>query len=339
MKPRILTSIIMVFVWLSLAPWGGFDFGSISSCRAMTQLTKLDVLSEVRPERKRVTLLDLCDSTHIPEDWKQLMSEVDIGESPAAGTEKVINPLQLKEFIENFLNSRGYDPSKVQFVLPDKISVRRLSVLVPKEQVESIYRDFILSTAPWDPQDTVISGVYYPGTVELPTGEMTYEVTANPRERFVGNVSVTIQFIVNGQKERSLRVTGKVEIFQNVVHAAHALQRNDIISEADVELQKINISYAPDRFTVSTDQVVGKKVLQNIGLNQPIPIASLDSPKALKRGAAVTIIHEQVGLRLTAKGQTREDGNIGSTIRVVNVMTNRTINCRVLDATTVQVVP
>lgn len=339
MKPKTLTLVIMILVCLSLAPWRESGFGALSSCLAMTQLTKLNVLSEVRPDRKRVSLMDLCDSSNVSEDWKAAMSEIDIGESPAAGTEKVIDPLQLKLFIQNFLSSRGYDSSKVQIVLPDKISVRRMSVLLPKEQVEGIYKDFIKSRAPWNPRDMVIGNVYYSGMVELPTGAMTYEVTTNPRERFVGNVSVTIQFLVNGDKERSLNVTGKVEVFQNVVHTARVLKRNDLVSEADVELQKMSVSDSPDRFAVSLEQVVGRKTLRELQSHQPIALADLENPAALKRGATVTIIFEQAGLRLTAKGETREDGKIGSSIRVVNVMTNRTITCRVIDATTVQAMP
>ena len=309
-----------------------------SSCLAMSQLTKLYVNSEVRPESRRVNLLNLCDPTSIPEDWKQIMSEVDIGESPPTGGEKVIDPLQLKAFIENFLSSRDYDSSKVQIVLPEKISVRRSSVHLPREQIVSIYEEFIRSKVDCDPRDIVIHAVSYPGAVELPMGEISHEVTASPRERFVGNVSVTIQFIVNGEKERSLRVTGKVELFQNVVHTTRALQRNDIILETDIELQKMSVSDASDRFMHSIDQAVGKKVLRSTGLHQPLLAAGIEQLKALKRGASVTIIHEQAGLRLTAKGQAKEDGYIGSTIRVVNVMTNRMINCRILDATTVQVV-
>lgn len=336
MNPRTFTLLIMVFVCICLVPWEGSGLGAPASCQAMTQITKLNVLSEVKAGRKRVNLLDLCESTNVPEDWKTAMSAVDIGESPAAGTEKVINPQQLKSFIENFLKSQGYEASQVQIVLPDKISVRRLSMLVPREQIEAIYKDFITSKAPWNPQDMVIRAVYCSETVELPSGDMSYEVTANPRERFMGNVGVTIQFNVNGEKERALRVTGKVELYQNVVHAVRALKRNDVISEADIELQKINVSDAPDRFASSLEQVAGKRVLRETGVHKPIALSDLDNPAALKRGSTVTIVYEQGGLRLTAKGQTREDATIGSSIRVVNIMTNRTISCRVLDATTVQ---
>lgn len=337
MKPKISTLILLFFA--CLGPITGPGFGPPSYCQAMTQLTKLKVLSEVRAERRHVSLLDLCDPAGIPDDWKKTMSEVDIGESPAAGAEKVINPAQLKAFIESFLSTQSYDSSKVQIALPTSIRVTRLSVLVPKERIESIFKDYIAKNAPWNPRDVVIGPIYYPGNVELPAGDMTYEITANPQERFIGNVGITIQFIVGGEKDRSIRVTGKIELFQNVVHAIHVLKRNDIITEADVQLEKTNVSDSPDRFAGSIDQVVGKRVTRELAINQPIVLSELATPLAFKSGATVTIVYEQGALRVTAKGQTRQDGSIGSMVRVVNVMTNRMITCRVIDASTVQAVP
>lgn len=339
MKPRILFCILLVLMCMGLSPWGPEGMGRVASCQAMTTLTKLVALSQVRADGSRVTLLHLFDPSTIPEDWKAVLGQADIGEAPAIGSEKVINPGQLKAYVENFLSSKNYDFKQLQFVLPDSISVRRQSNQLSKEQIEDIFKDFVLSKAPWNPQDITIRSIYYSGSVDLPAGEMNYEVTANPRERFLGNVALTIQFLVNGTKERSLKVTGKVEVMQNVVHALRPMKRNDIVSSGDVEVQRINISDTPDRYVTSPDQIVGKRLVREVGLRQPIPLADFDSPNALKRGLGVTIIYEQGGLRLTAKGQTREEGSVGSTIRVVNVMTNKTIFCRVLDSTTVQAMP
>jgi flagella basal body P-ring formation protein FlgA len=72
-----------------------------------------------------------------------------------------------------------------------------------------------------------------------------------------------------------------------------------------------------------------------MGVHQPLDIKDLDKPVVLKRGDAVTIVFDQPGLKLTAKGQSRENGSTGGTVRVMNIASNRTIFCRVLDAQTV----
>jgi flagellar basal body P-ring formation protein FlgA len=338
MKLRIVTAALTFLAAFGLAPRGNGPW-TPSICHALTQLTKVYVVSDVRAERKRVTLLDLCNVAGVPDDWQKLMTEIDIGESPAPGTEKVINPLQLKAFVENFIKSQEHDPSKVKIVLPDRISVRRVTTLVTREQIEGIYRDFILSKVPWEKEDIVVSAITYAGNVELPRGDMTCEVTTSTKDRFLGTVAVSIQFLVNGEKETSLNVSGKVGLSRNIVHATRALKRNSIVSEEDVEVQKISITDNPERYSRDLDQAVGRRVLREISARHPVMAADLENPAALKRGATVTIVYEKAGLTVTAKGQAREDAGIGSSIRVVNVMTNRTVACRVLDATTVQVIP
>jgi len=339
MKPGALLSGVAVLVSLCLLPWRGGEGGAFSSCQAMTLLPKLEILSEVKAERKHVSLLDLCDAGSLPEDWKNSMAGVDIGEAPAPGAEKIIQPRQLQAYLQRFFASQGYDASRTDIVMPQNIVIKRPSIQVSREQLEAIYRGFVETKAPWDAQDMAIRAVYASGPVDLPVGNMTYEVSASPRERYVGNVVLTIQFLIDGQKDRAVRVTGKVDLFQNIVHSVHPLKRNDVISEKDIEFQRINISDAMDRFAIQYDQVVGKRVLKDVGFHQPILLADLDNPLVIRRNSVVTIVYRQPGLELSARGQAREDAGVGDTVRIVNVTTNRTIPCRVIDATTVQAVP
>ncbi|MGV8074862.1 MAG: flagellar basal body P-ring formation chaperone FlgA [Syntrophobacteraceae bacterium] len=339
MRPKCFYFALVAAFCLSLLPWQGSIGGILCPCLAWAQPVKIQVLSEVKSDRKRVCLLDLCNASGIPEELKNLLEQADIGEAPAPGSEKIINPEQLQTYIQRLLVSKVYDSSQVEFSFPEKILIRRESFQVPTEQIEEIYKGFILSNTPWNSQGVSIRGVYFNGPMELPTGSMTYEVTADPRERFAGNVTLTIQFFIDGEKDRSLRVTGKVDIYRDTPHAARPIKRNAIITEGDIQMRNINIADTPDRFAADSEQVVGKRLLRDVGLHQPIVLSDLDKPPALKRGSAVTIVYEQPGLKLTAKGQTREDGGVGSSVRVVNLMTNRTVFCRVVDRTTVQAIP
>jgi len=339
-KTFLLAVLLLGAGFSGLFPFpSGRSAGPESVCWAGTSAVKIEFSSSVLVHRKRVTLWDLCNPEGIPEDWKTLLSSIDLGEAPPPGTEKYIESPQLKSFVHRVLSSRGKDPAHWELSIPDRILIQRESMQVSREQIEGIYRDYVLSRGPWSPQDVVIRGIQYSGPVDLPAGELSHEVISHPQERFMGNVAVTIQFSVNHEKDRSLRVSGKVDVFQDVVVTAHPLKRNDVVSDKDVELQKMNISESPDRFATKIDQVVGKRVLRDVGLRQAVPLADLDNPPALKRGAAVTMLYDLPGLRLTAKGQVREDAGVGDTVRVVNVMTNRTVHCRVLDPTTVRVIP
>jgi flagella basal body P-ring formation protein FlgA len=44
-------------------------------------------------------------------------------------------------------------------------------------------------------------------------------------------------------------------------------------------------------------------------------------------------------LKLSAKGQAKEDGGTGDTIKVLNITTNKIVLCQIVDETTVRAMP
>ena len=52
-------------------------------------------------------------------------------------------------------------------------------------------------------------------------------------------------------------------------------------------------------------------------------------PQMVSRGELVTMVFDQNGMRLTAKGRALEDGTMGQSIKVSNTGSNRTIEGRV----------
>ena len=340
MRCRIYCLFLILTCCLPAFPveLSGNGFVRWTECAAMSPLPEIRVLGKVSVTRKQVFLIDLCDRSGLPEDWQQAMAKHDIGEAPAVSSEKYVEPATLKAYLTRFMENLGVDPAKVQIVLPDRISVSRQAVQVSQEQIESIFRKFILDNSPWNPQDIVIQKVIFTGLPILPEGTMTHEVVPTNRERFVGNVNVTINFFVDGEKTRSLGVSGKVDVYQNVIHAARALKQNDLVTAADIEFQRINVADSTERYATQADQVVNKRLLRNVGIHQTIEIKNLDKPLLMKRGDAVTIIYNTPGLQLTAKGQVRDEGGTGDTVRVNNVSSDRIIHCRVVDSQTVQAV-
>jgi flagella basal body P-ring formation protein FlgA len=327
MNPRICLLWLLTALSLHGVPAIGAE---------LSQLTELHILERVMVRQKQVMLLDLISPHTLPESWKEAFGKHTIGDSPSVSSEKIVDPEQLRSYLTRFIESQGVDPSSITIQLPQGIVVTRESVQLSQEQIEGIYRKFVMDNAPWDTQDIVIQKVNSSGLTTIPAGELSFEVVPNQRERFIGNVGATINFFVDGEKVRTLNVMGKVEVYQNIVHAARAMRQNDVIAPKDIEFQRINISDGPDRYATHSDQVINKRLLRNVGLHQPISLKDLDKPLVLKRGDMVTIIYTQPGLKLTAKGEAKEDGAVGDSIRIDNINSKKTIYCRVIDSQTVQ---
>ncbi len=329
----LLVPILFIVLAIAPVPTIGID----TAWSDTPAISEIRIQKNVSVHQKEVTLADICDPDTLTGEWKTIAQSLNIGDAPPAGSEKFIDPAQLRAYLQKLLESKGLTVSDVQLDIPDRIVVRRESTQLSVEQVESIFKKYVAENSPWKPQNVTVQRVQFTGLPIIPAGQMTYEVIpATSKQRLIGNVTVNVEFYVNGEKVRTLGVTGKVEVFENVYMASRPLRRNEIINPADVEVQRINITETADRFATRPDQVETRRVLRDIGVHQPIELKDLDKPLVLKKGDPVTIIYDQPGLQVTAKGRVSADGGIGDTLAVVNVASKKTIYCKVLDGQTVR---
>ncbi|GLI33563.1 flagellar basal body P-ring formation chaperone FlgA [Desulforhabdus amnigena] len=341
MGGTLLQQSLMFFFVLQLISWGlpGGVWWPSFPCESQAYSQELNGLDRVEVKGKDVSLLDLFDSNTVPADLKVLLSRESIGQSPAVGEEKFVQGDRLRSYLNTFLSDHGYDPSEFTIRLPDRIVVVSESVQIHREKIEKIFREFILARISRDASDIVINNIRCDDNLSMPAGEVTYRVNASPGERCLGDVAVEIDFYVDGKKIDSAKVSGRVELYQNVLHSRHPMKRNSVVGPSDIEEKRINVADGAVGFVTQSDQVIGKRLLRDVGFLQPLKLEDFDEPLALKRGDAVTIVYEQPGLRVTASGKSLEEGSEGATIRVSNIKSRRTIDCRVVDGETVYAIP
>ncbi len=328
--------IFLVLFLPAVMPVAGIN----SAWSAPEPISEVRVRGNVTVDHKDVSLVDICDPETLPGEWKSIMGRLNIGDAPPAGSEKFIDPGQLRAYLVRLLDSYKINSSEVKLDIPDRIVVRRESTQITQNQIEEIFKKFVFENSPWKQEDMNIQRVRFSGIPVIPTGKMTYEVRASSAsERFIGNVTVTVDFYVNEEKVRTLGVVGRVEVFGDVYLVSRPLKQNEMISVADLEMHKMNLTDAADRFATRLDQVENRRVLRNIGVHQPLEIKDLDRPLVLKRGDSVKIVYDEPGLSVTAKGQANADGGVGDTLAITNVESNKTIHCKVVDAQTVRATP
>ncbi|MEM5789140.1 MAG: flagellar basal body P-ring formation chaperone FlgA [Syntrophobacteraceae bacterium] len=333
---RAMGSLIFFLLALTAAP----DFlGTPARASTNAPLTEIRILPEVMVRQKDVFLADICAPETVTKEWKAIAGEIQIGDAPPAGSEKFIEPSQLRSYLVKLLESKGLSASDVNLDIPERITIRREAVQITREMVENIFREHVMRNSPWKDNEVSIQRVQFTGLPVIPAGPMTYQVVqASAKERFIGNVNASIEFFVNGEKARTLGVTGRVEVFGNVYLASRPLRQNDVITAADLEINKINLTDSADRFATRPEQVDNRRIVRNIGVHQPIELKDLDKPLVMKRGDPVIIVYDQPGLQVTAKGQSNADGSVGDTLTVINVASKKTIHCKVVDAQTVRAV-
>jgi flagella basal body P-ring formation protein FlgA len=85
------------------------------------------------------------------------------------------------------------------------------------------------------------------------------------------------------------------------------------------------------------DEAVGKQLVRPISAGAVVRAGLLTQVPVVSRGAQVVLVAAQGGLRITTPGIAKEDGGAGEIVRVVNAMSGKVVNGRVIDAETVEV--
>ncbi|MCI0332235.1 MAG: flagellar basal body P-ring formation chaperone FlgA [Planctomycetes bacterium] len=120
-----------------------------------------------------------------------------------------------------------------------------------------------------------------------------------------------------------------------VVVALVPLNRGDVITAADLELQ--NVDEAPKS---NGRRVAAQSVESLIGMEarQPIPAGSIlftdsvQSPVLVKRGDLITVSSQGSGIRVRTTARARQDGSHGQLVQVESLETKESFDVRVVGA-------
>ncbi len=309
------------------------------SPKAAGALKEIRIRSAIMVRDGNVCLLEICDPSTLPDNWKSIMSAQNIGDAPPVGAEKFVDPTRLRSFLVALLNSHGLDAAGVKLDIPSKIVVTRESTRVSQQWIEEVFKKYVMENSQWKQSDIAFENLRLSGIPVIPTGTLTYTVRpVTSGTRLIGNVSLSVDLYVDGRMVRTLDILGRVEVFQNVYFASRPLKRNDVISNSDLEVHRMDITDAVDRYATQADQVLNRRMLYEIGVHQPLVLAQLDKPLVIKNGDPVRIIYQIPGLLVSAKGRANGDAAIGDTLAVTNTSSTKTIYCKVVDSQTVMAV-
>jgi flagella basal body P-ring formation protein FlgA len=206
-----------------------------------------------------------------------------------------------------------------------------------EREVREAVTAFVTSRTAGMGWDVRIRRLTISGALKLPEGNIDYEIVAPQQWEGWGNVSIAV---LARQKERVLRnisVWVDIEAATDMVVALHQIENGELISAADVVLQKRELSQNSHLGARTVNDVIGRKTRTILRANQPIRADLVERVPLVKTGQMVTIVAENEVLKISVSGKARSSGAEGDTIRVQNLTSLKEISARIIDATTVQV--
>lgn len=219
-------------------------------------------------------------------------------------------------------------------------------ILSPRQAFSAIDRErevrdavtaFVTSRTAGMGWDVRIRRMTISDALKLPAGVIDYEVVAPQQWEGWGNVSIAVLARQSDKVVRNIPVWVDIEALTDMVVALRQIDSGDLISSADVTLQKRELSQSSHLAARTLADVVGKKVRTTLRANQPVRADLVERVPLVKSGQMVTIVAENEVLKISVSGKARSAGAEGDTIRVQNLTSLKEIPARVINANTVQV--
>lgn len=199
---------------------------------------------------------------------------------------------------------------------------------VTPAQVQAVLENYLDQQRDVLPQAQIrFKSLSLPKPFRLPSGRLTTEVLpADPG--ILKSRRFNIIFRVNGTVVKNMTVRGKLEALAPVMVAAGDLRRGTLLSERDLNLEERDL-VALRYPSFSPAELLGKKLKRTVRLGKAIERGVVDVPPCVKRGELVTITARSGALKITAKGEARQNGELGATIRIRNSATHKEVLCKV----------
>lgn len=242
-----------------------------------------------------------------------------LGPAPQAGQEMVLNSRTLIR-VASVLNI-DWKPASAA----DQIIVRANATVIDKSAITAMIEERL--------KESNIQGKYTVGfaggtpQLVLPKGTpATAEISAFTYNPSTDRFEATIVGPSRANLAASTQVIGYVERTVSLPVLKKAVRNGDIIHATDVDWVEISGRNQQADFIAEADQLIGKTARRMVTAGKPVRANEVENAKLVSRGGSVTIVYENGPITVTAKGKALEDGGMGSTIRVVNIASNRSID-------------
>lgn len=319
--------MIAVLVAALLAPAAGAARSRVAVARQATvagDAIRLDDIAAVEGEEARA------------------LGALVIGPAPAPGEQRAL----AGTVVLGALRRGAGTLEDIAYTIPPTVHVRRASQEVGEPALRRIVEDFLAGAA----GDAMLRTLEAPERIVLPVGGYRARVIPPPTGTpLMGRVRLEIEFVVDGAPSAGAAetaggsarqrawVTADIGLFGPVVVARRPVARGARLEEADLAVDRRDLSQAPRGVAGDMAEVVGRVASAPIAAYAPIRRDQVTVPAAVRRGDVVLLVAERGGLRITAPGEVHADAGLGEQVRVVNRATRKLLIGRVVDSSTVGV--
>ncbi len=245
-----------------------------------------------------------------------------LGASPEPGQQMVLNARTLLR-IATALNL-DWRPS----YSGETITIKRAATIIPKSDVESAIKTSIEKhgiTGDYDLTFTnSFTNIILPVSVPQTLAVKSIDIINDDKNFKAIVVAPSLE-----DPRQEITVLGTIQHMISIPVTADTFRQGMVLRDRDLITARIPLNDVKRDTALNTQDLIGMTPRRVIFPGKPISISDLEAPQIIARGDMVTMIFEDNGIRLTAKGKALENGAKGDFVRVANLATSRTVEAQV----------
>lgn len=113
-----------------------------------------------------------------------------------------------------------------------------------------------------------------------------------------------------------LYVPVEIRVVADVVHSARPLAQHQPLAEADLVLQKADLTQLPAGVLTDLRLAIGKTVANNVAGGQPLRHDMLRAPIVIQQGQSVRLVVQGRGFSVSSEGRALTPASDGQTVQV-----------------------
>lgn len=216
-------------------------------------------------------------------------------------------------------------------------SMASAKVAVPEQEIKAVVERYLTEKLAGRGWEFSIRQLSTPPDIKVGKGVRDLELIAPANWDGWGATSAALIIRVNGAVERNLSIRVVVEARTAMLVAKRQLITGTVLTADDLQLQVADVGLAGGEHIARLDDAIGKRLRSTVRGGAAIKSSQLVTVPVITAGQLVTIVAENAGIRITVSGRARSAGVVGDLIRVQNLTSNRELNARIVDASTVEI--
>lgn len=250
----------------------------------------------------------VCNDTNLTEKIEGMV----LRKSPYPGKSLELRSIDVKAC----LMRNSVNPETIEVGGSELTLITAGSVKITTKEMTDQAKSFVLREMPWDEENVRIEILSTPSDVVLHEGEVKFEVYPSSRNYHIGNVVITVKIFVDGSLKKSVPVSMRVRVFEEVVVVTRALNKEDMIDPSCIRIEKREVSNLRGGVITDINTVVGQVAKRRIKAQRILCDNMLQAPRLIKRNELVKVELMLKNLKITSRALARQDGRKGEHIAV-----------------------